>query len=288
MLVITDSNVKNNIKSFKVSFNYFYVVLMMIAFWVVYSNYTSSQIENKQTHQIIFNPQVNDIYFIDSRTEGENRRPNDKYRIAKVVDITGDIITLLHGGYFYPNHNAVVNSIKYGQVSFGKYFQGKRHNLPKNEVIKMYETNVIYLAKRPYRGKLYGQSINPVKKYRSTNPFIYGHKENMKGEELLNDQYSESALKKAFELFQKSSELGYFLGQVNLAEMYINGLHVEKDLTMALFLLKQASLQSYKPAILKYGIVCQQVPQCIVNDFYRELSHSGVNIKVRELDFKLK
>lgn len=114
MLVISASNVKNNFKTFKVPFNYFYVVLMLIAFWVVYSNYTSSQIENRQTHQIIVNPQVNDIYFIDSRIYGENRRPNDKYRIAKVVDITGDIITLLHGGYFYPNHNAVVNSIKYG------------------------------------------------------------------------------------------------------------------------------------------------------------------------------
>lgn len=76
-------------------------------------------------------------------------------------------------------------------------------------------------------------------------------------------------------------------GQINLAEMYISGLHVEKDLNKAIFWLKQASLQSSKPAILKYGIVCKQIELCDIVDFYQELKANGVNIKVRNLDFKL-
>ena len=69
--------------------------------------------------------------------------------------------------------------------------------------------------------------------------------------------------------------------------MYINGQYVKKDFEQALYWLKQASLQSYKPAILKYGIICKQTKSCNFVDFYQDLTASGVNIKVRKLDFKL-
>lgn len=81
--------------------------------------------------------------------------------------------------------------------------------------------------------------------------------------------------------------ISYVDGQINLAEMYINGKYVEKDLNKAIFWLEQASLQSSKPAILKYGIICKQVESCNIVDFYQELTTYGVNIKVRELDFNL-
>ncbi|MCW8832357.1 MAG: SEL1-like repeat protein, partial [Colwellia sp.] len=80
----------------------------------------------------------------------------------------------------------------------------------------------------------------------------------------------------------------YAKGQVNLAAMYINGQHVEKDFEQALYWLKAASLQSHKPAILKYGIICRQVESCYLADFYQELTAAGVNIQVREMDFKLR
>jgi len=103
----------------------------------------------------------------------------------------------------------------------------------------------------------------------------------------LKEQFNETNLKTAFDLFLYSSTLGYVKGQVNLSEMYLNGQHVKKDLNLALYWLKQASLQSYKPAILKYGIVCKQVESCNIANFYQELITDGVNIKVRMLDFKL-
>ena len=109
----------------------------------------------------------------------------------------------------------------------------------------------------------------------------------MKGEAFLKEQFSETNLQTAFELFQRSSNFGYVKGQVNLAEMYINGQYVKKDFTQALYWLKQASLQSYKAAILKYEIICKQIISCDMVDFYQELTASGVNIKVRKLDFKL-
>jgi len=151
----------------------------------------------------------------------------------------------------------------------------------------MHSNQAIYLAKRPVRNRLFGNFVSPDKPKETNNYLIYGKEENSKGEAFLIEQFSETNLKTAFEFFQDSSTLGYAKGQVNLAEMYINGQHVQKDFNQALYWLKQASLQSYKPAILKYGIICQQIESCNIVDFYQELTASGVNIKVRKLDFTL-
>lgn len=151
----------------------------------------------------------------------------------------------------------------------------------------MQKNQAIYLAKRPVRGKLLGRLVGPEKNKEARNYLTYGKEENTKGEAFLKERFSETNLQTAFELFQNSSNLGYAKGQVNLAEMYINGQHVKKDFNQALYWLNQASLQSNKSAILKYGIICKQIEPCNVVDFYQELTNAGVNIKVRKLDFKL-
>ena len=261
--------------------------LALIALYFGLLKYKNDTAEIAQTLAIVSNPKVNDIYFLDYRHLSDKLRPNEKYRIAKVVDITGDIVTLVYGQFLYQYQNAAVNSIQYGQLSYKDYFEPKRYNLSLASINSMVESNTIYLAKRPIRDKLFGNLVGPEKAPESSSQLIYGKKENTKGEAFLNDKFSETSLVKAFDFFQESANLGYVKGQVNLAEMYINGQHVEQNLTQALSWLKQAALQSHKPAILKYGIVCEQVPSCDVVNFYQELTHAGVNIKVRKLDFEL-
>lgn len=262
------------------------LILLLIAY-LGFVKYDAYKTEQNQTLAIISSPQVNDIYFLDFRLLSDKLRPTEKYRIAKVVDITGDIVTLLYGGFFYQRQHAAINSIQYGQLSYKDYFEPKRYDISHHSIKNMHSSQAIYLAKRPVRNKLYGNLVGPEKTRALINPLIYGTKENSKGEAFLKEKFSETNLASAFKLFQVSSNFGYVNGQVNLANMYINGLYVEKDLTLALYWLKQASLQSYKPAILKYGIVCKQVKSCSVIDFYQELTASGVKVKVRKLDFKL-
>ena len=73
--------------------------------------------------------------------------------------------------------------------------------------------------------------------------------------------------------------MGYAVGQINLAQMYLTGKGVEKDFIEALYWLKQSSLQANESAIVKYGIVCGQVASCTVKDFYQELLKAGINIE---------
>jgi len=263
------------------------VLLFFVLLYLGFLKYDSYKTEENQTLTIIENPKVNDIYFLDFRLLSNKLRPHEKYRIAKVVDITGDIVTLVYGRFFYQFQNAAITTIQYGHLSYKDYFEPKRYDISHNTIKNMYNEQAVYLAKRPIRNKLFGNLVGPEKVKEPIDYLTYGRKENIKGEAFLKEQFSETNLKTAFELFHDSSNLGYAKGQVNLAEMYINGQYVDKDFEQALYWLKQASFQSYKPAILKYGIICKQTRSCNLVDFYQELMDYGVNIKVRKLDFKL-
>jgi hypothetical protein len=251
------------IKSFKTTLIFTFCVAVTLGF----IQYNSTKADDKQTLSIISNPKVNDIYFLDFRLLSDQLRPKEKYRIAKVVDITGEIVTLVYGGFFYQRQHAATNSIIYGQLSYKEYFEPKRYDVPLEKIKNMANRQAIYLAKRPIHGKLFGRVVGPENIKKPSSHLIYGKKENTKGEAFLKEKFSETNFKKAFELFQQSSNLGYDKGQVNLAEMYINANYVEKDFVQALYWLKKSSLQSYKPAILKYGIVCKQVKSCNIADF---------------------
>jgi len=269
--------------------NIYVVVLLiaLVALYVGFNEYIDYKHQKAQSSEVISAPKINDIYFIDFRLIKDDLRPHEKYRIAKVADITGDVITLLYGGFYYQRKHAVINAIYYGQLSFSDYFEEKRYDMPHSEIKAMFDSGAIYLANRPVRNKLYGNVVSPEKEHYRSNPLIYGKQENIKGEAFFNDRFNELRFERAFTFFQQSADLGFAKGQVNLAQMYINAQYVEKDFNKALYWLKRASLQSSKTAILKYGIVCKQVKTCNLADFYQALLDEGVNIKVREIDFEL-
>ncbi|MBA6294434.1 tetratricopeptide repeat protein [Colwellia sp. MB02u-9] len=283
-----------NLSAFIPSFKHFIAskksllipVLFCLAYYSYYVIYQTNR-DQQQTRQIVATPKINDIYLFDFRIVSHNLRPNEKYRIAKVVDITGDIITLVYGSFYYPNQHATINSIYYGQLTYKDYFEAKRFDYNHQQIQQKLASGAIYQAMRPINDKLLGQRVGPEpRKYRS-NIFIQGRRENLTGEAFLNQRFSETNLKQAFELFTTSANYNFAQGQVNLAQMYINGQYVEKNLSKALYWLNQAALQSHKPAILKYEIICKQLSSCQIYDFFKNLVTTGVNIKVRSLSTEL-
>lgn len=265
----------------------FKILILLVVVCFGYREYNVYKEDKNQTSTNVLAPKINDIYFLDFTLLSDKPHPKDKYRIAKVADITGNNITLVYSNFFYQWQHAAKNSIKYGHLSYQGYFGPKRYDFSLDTIRKMHGSGAIYLIKRPTRNKLYGSLVAPEGFTLPSSQYIYGKRENVKGEALLKELHSETNFKSAFDLFQQSSNLGYADGQINLAEMYISGFYVEKDLNKAIFWLKKASLQSSKPAILKYGIVCKQIELCNIVDFYQELKVNGVNIKVRNLDFTL-
>jgi hypothetical protein len=284
----TEKPSENTVYKLSITSKILILIILLSVIYLINLKYTHYQQEKAQTLSIVSSPQVNDIYFIDFRLLGEHvkkkLRPTEKYRIAKVVDITGDVVTLLYGAFYYQRQRAAIDSIEYGQLRYEKYFEKKRYDIPHSDILAMHKKKALYLTKRPVRNKLFGNFVSPIESTETSGNFILGKKENSLGEAFLNDKYNELGEERAYKLFRQASELGHPQGQVNLATMYVDGEFVNKDLKKALHWLKAASLQSHKPAILKYGIICKQVSHCDEYAFYKELYNSGVNIKVRELE----
>ncbi len=55
----------------------------------------------EQSIAIVAAPEVNDLYYVDFRVIKDNLRPSEKFRMAKVKDITGDVVTINFSSYFY-------------------------------------------------------------------------------------------------------------------------------------------------------------------------------------------
>jgi len=246
----------------------------------------SEQIESDSLRYVNA-PKINDIYFLDFRLFSDSLRPKEKYRLAKVVDITGEVVTLQYGNMFYLRQHSLKDSILYGQLRYRKYFEPKRYDFSLKRIKELWQSGAIYLVKRPILDMLFGNFVSPERIIENTDLFIPGKRENLSASSLLKSSYIENNLTQAFELLQQSAQLGFAKGQVNLAQMYLNGQHIEKNQQQALFWFKQAALQSYKPGILKYVIVCKQLNTCDLAAFYQSLISAGVNIKIREMDVKL-
>jgi hypothetical protein len=236
--------------------------------------------QHQLSDQFIENPAVNDFYHVDFRYLSSELRPNEKYRVGKVTDITGDVATVVYSRLFYRMQHGADESIRVGHVTHFSFFSRKEYHYSFAELHKMRTEGAIYRVERPIKNELRGKPVVTAKKRFLSSTYFPGARQNNSGLAFLEASYIDNHIELAFEKFNLSAERGYKLGQVNLAELYITGKHGEQDLNQALFWLQEAALQDHQPAIDKYLIVCQQVAQCSKSDFIKVLSEQGVNFHI--------
>ncbi|MBA6362507.1 sel1 repeat family protein [Colwellia sp. BRX8-8] len=236
--------------------------------------------QHQLSDQFIENPAVNDFYHVDFRYLSSELRPNEKYRVGKVTDITGDVATVVYSRLFYRMQHGADESIRVGHVTHFSFFSRKEYHYSFAELHKMRTQGAIYRVERPIKNELRGKPVVTAKKRFLSSTYFPGARQNNSGLAFLEASYIDNHIELAFEKFNLSAERGYKLGQVNLAELYITGKHGEQDLNQALFWLQEAALQDHQPAIDKYLIVCQQVAQCSKSVFIKVLSEQGVNFHI--------
>ncbi len=265
----------------------FKLSLLLLSVYFIANQYEQENHTLQASEAFIQTPKINDLYFIDFRKLSNNLRPNEKYRLAKVVDITGDVITLRYGSFFYSRQNAMVKSIHYGQLRYADYFEGRRVDFSHQQVVSLWQNETIYMVQRPVYGRVFRSLIEPFKFEIPKHEFVSGKRENNAGIAFLNSPTREDNFSEAFQQLSQSAAYEYAPGQTNLAELYLDQTFENYSQEKALHWFLQAALQSHKPAVLKYVIVCERIPQCNVNDFFQLLVDAGVNIKVRKSAFKL-
>ncbi|NQZ80199.1 MAG: sel1 repeat family protein [Colwellia sp.] len=226
-------------------------------------------------------PKVNDFYFIDFRKMAKNLRPNQKYIIAKVVDITGDTVSIVYGSVFYVFQRSLESSIRKSRAVTSNYFARKRNEFNFEQIKKLYSSGAILRAMRPVDNKLFDSFvISSPAKTRRGNTYYPGAIENTSGQAFLAMTYLDKYEQQAFDKFKLAAKYGYAQGQINLAELYLTGRFGDNDgFEKALYWLQQAALQSDKKAIDKYLIICNKASDCDVDAFYKVLTDEGVNYR---------
>lgn len=263
------------------------IIILLLSYY-----FSEEQKKHRQSQVYIEAPKVNDFYYVDYRYVKGDRRPHHKYRIAKVVDITGGTVSLTYGNYFYPLKKSLNDAVGFGQSTNFDYFEKQRKNYSPVELNSLFEQGFIYRVERPelaFIGR--NKAVYMIDGHAVTNPtavkekwvFTPGKYENSQGVALLEGTYIDNRYHRAFERLQRSAELGYAPGQTNLAELYLtfNGREETRDVQTAAYWLFQAALQGYQPAIEKYRVICELEESCDIEEFYRGLKGAGVNLRVK-------
>ncbi|MFT5757277.1 MAG: hypothetical protein ACI9LM_002006 [Alteromonadaceae bacterium] len=250
-------------------------VFLIIAFLgYLYAVNINQDIESQQ---YIEQPKVNDFYFIDFRKIADDLRPNQKYIIAKVVDITGETVSIVYGSVYYTYQRSLESSIRKSRAVTSNYFSRKRVEFTIAQIQGLYSSGAILRAMRPEGHKLFDAFVIRSVKIAKGNTYYPGTIENTSGLAFLAATYQDNYEQQAFDKFQLAAKYGYAAGQINLAELYLTGNYGNDGIEKALYWLQRAALQSDKKAIDKYLIVCDKTSTCDVTMFYQALSEAGVN-----------
>lgn len=123
------------------------LVLLACLFVIAYFGYEKYAFHNAQQIEasiLILTPQINDIYFLDMRLLSYNLERKHKYRLAKVVSVTGNNVAIVYGRVFYQWKHSVVNRIKYEDLNNNNYFELIPDYIPFSKIKKMKASGVIY------------------------------------------------------------------------------------------------------------------------------------------------
>jgi hypothetical protein len=260
------------------------LIILLLSYY-----FSEEQQKNRQSQAYIDAPKINDFYYLDYREVAGDKRPQSKYRVAKIVDITGGTVSLTYGNYFYPLKKSLSNGLSFGHSTNFDYFEKKRQNFSYAELDSLFEQGFIYRVVRPEfnmigRNKaVYMIDGNPVTNATDAQKewrYIPGKRQNTQGMAFLKASYINDRFEQAFILLKQSAELGYAPGQTNLAELYLTGIEGSRDIENAAHWLFQAALQGYEPAIEKYRVICQMEETCQIEDFYRALNDAGTSYRI--------
>ncbi len=256
-----------------------FLIVLFLSFY-----FSEEQKQHRQSQVHLNAPKVNDFYYLDYQKTVGDFRPQQKYRVAKIVDITGGTVSLVYGNYFYPLKSTLGKGVSLGQTRRHDYFEHKRHNFSYAELDKLFQQGFIYRVVRPelnYIGRnmsaymIDGNVVSEPELVEQEWRYVPGKRQNTQAMAFLKATYIEDRFDKAFALLKRSAELGYAPGQTNLAELYLTGIEGTRDVETAVHWLFKAALQGYQPAIEKYRVICQLEEACQIADFYQALNEAG-------------
>ncbi len=233
------------------------VVLMLFAVM----NWNDYRQALEAEHQLVTEPKINDFYFVDYFAYDDQAHPKFRYTVLKAIEVNEHNLTLQVGNIYKSRKGNAHDQIKSDRAMLDGFFSKKKITVSRDELLAMVAADTIYEVRRPKNLKIDGWIVIPratVEEYQH-----YVNPDNQEGIAMYRgeDGYYRD-YEGAFEAFTKAALAGDAAGQLNLAQMYRDGLGTEQDDQKALHWFKAAADKDYSNARQEYDALCAKVNNC--------------------------
>ncbi|MAD89494.1 MAG: hypothetical protein CMK64_07290 [Pseudoalteromonas sp.] len=215
----------------------FVIALIVIAYFV------HSIYENKQQQAVFLaDPQIDDVLILDMGHINTDRKYQAQYRVAQVLQVGDETVTLKQGSYTYRKKRGAERAIKLDSLMLNNYFRPALLSFKKSELSALYDKGAIDEIYRPTDIYVMGGIV----RHRAM-PERVPHKLKIAFNQY-NQEGVQAYLARDFEearkLFTLAAEQGHDWGQYNLADMLEYGEGGNIDLAGAYKWYKSAAEQS--------------------------------------------
>ncbi|EWH08441.1 hypothetical protein DS2_17277 [Catenovulum agarivorans DS-2] len=227
------------------------IIILALAFYK-----HSLELEQELAHTRLTHPQINDFYHADFSLLQPVYWPEEllddhyKYGLLKVVAVTPENIGVVRSRYTYSTQRHIIKAIRGDKLILQQYFSSQMLWLPRNELTKYYQQQLLYTIDRPIENRhLYGGIVVlPRASKRKIRQQQNAQKLNALAVDYYRGEGGVQDFEKAFELFTKAAEMGHSYAQVNLAEMYRDGEGTDENIDKAQYWFEVAADQGNQMA----------------------------------------
>lgn len=212
-------------------------------------HYQSAREDN--TTMLVQNPKINDFYFIDYFRFDPNSHPIYRYTLLRAVEVDNQSVTLQRGNISQRQKGGARSQLKGDRAMLEGFFSKDTITLSRRELVTLVQSDIIYDVRRAENLTIDGWLVA-----RPSQPKGYVHQVNQDNQQGIayyrgEDGYDRD-YKNAFDAFKKAAQANDPAGQLNLAEMYRDGMGTNKDTEQALYWFEQAASQGYGDAKWQY------------------------------------
>ena len=227
------------------------VVLMLFAAMTWNDYQQAREIE----YQLVSEPRINDFYFVDYFAYDDKSHPKYRYTVLKATEVDEHNVTLQVGNIFRSRKGNARDQIKSDRAMLDGFFSKNSITLSRDELTAMVSQETIYEVRRPKNLQIDGWIVIPPGKVEE-----YQHHVNPDNQEGIALYRGEDGYYRdyegAFAAFTKAALADDAAGQLNLAEMYRDGLGTQQNHQKALQWFKAAADKDYSNAQHEYEQLC--------------------------------
>jgi tetratricopeptide (TPR) repeat protein len=230
-----------------------YGVGLILLLWVMvyfFQQYTDNQ---ALKYSYLNNPQAFDTYLVHADKFTHEPWTLTNLKVAQVLSFDEQFITFQVSNYSYKRNRGITTAMRTSLLVQRDYFSTNTITLPRDEVKRLYDSDVIYDVLRPHANSLYGGFVMFPPKPKPLYKGLKLDKNNQQGIMYFKDGQFEEAL----ESFKLAAESGSQWGQLNLAQMYRDGQGAGKNTQQAIYWYKKAIAQGNSKAAYELEQLCK-------------------------------